>query len=139
MRSVEHGRLDISRRKHGNEPVLGIPRDKYGHRVVGKPLGVYSQPPAGRCLNVAVNVHRTVALRRGERDRANARNRLLNGRACRGDERGTIALISIAGIGVGQMPRGAHVRRRKRVGRDHPRKGAVAIGDILDNLTQIDE
>ena len=107
--------------------------------MVGKPPGIRAQPPAGRRLNVAINVHGAVALRRGERDGANTRNSPLDSRAGDGDERCAIALVAIAGSGVGKMPGSADVRHGKRVGRNHPRISTAAIGGILNNLTQIGE
>lgn len=110
-----------------------------GHRVVGKPPGIRAQPPAGRRLNVAINVHGAFALHSGERGRANARNSALDSRAGGSDERCAIALVAIAGSIVGKMPGSADVRHGKRVGRNHPRISTAAIGGILNNLTQIGE
>ena len=55
-------RLNVRRREHGNILAPGIPYGEYGHRVVGKPPGIRAQPPAGRRLNVAINVHGAFAL-----------------------------------------------------------------------------
>ena len=100
--------------------------------MVGKPPGIRAQPPAGRRLNVEINVHGAFALHSGERGRANARNSALDSRAGGSDERCAIAL-------VGKMPGSADVRHGKRVGRNHPRISTAAIGGILNNLTQIGE